>query len=215
MLVKRTRKPSQPRGTGKTQYACFICEQVVFRYASAVTGRVFCSNACVGQRDQRDLLERLQSWIDVRGPDECWPWMSGSARNGYGNLTFKGKTLVATRALWGCVVGPIKPGHDICHTCDNPPCMNIKHLFEGTRRVNADDMTAKKRHTWKAGPGSFKAGFDARRGVGGSSGSKLTERQVWAIRVLATKGLTITRLAEIYQKSTAAISAVVHRKTYA
>lgn len=35
---------------------------------------------------------------------------------------------------------------DICHTCDNPPCCNPMHLFEGTRLDNVHDMRAKGRH---------------------------------------------------------------------
>jgi hypothetical protein len=38
-----------------------------------------------------------------------------------------------------------EPGMDICHRCDNPPCINPAHLFEGTRLENVRDMILKER----------------------------------------------------------------------
>ena len=31
----------------------------------------------------------------------------------------------------------------ICHTCDNPGCINSKHLFIGSAKDNAKDMVKK------------------------------------------------------------------------
>lgn len=41
-----------------------------------------------------------------------------------------------------------------CHTCDNKPCFNPIHLFEGTYEDNANDSVLKNRHRWAKNPTS-------------------------------------------------------------
>ena len=69
----------------------------------------------------------------------------------YGNFTtypavcFKGKTYRGSRLSHRIYNGPIKDGLFVLHKCDNPPCVNPKHLFIGTARDNGLDMAAKGR----------------------------------------------------------------------
>lgn len=40
---------------------------------------------------------------------------------------------------------------EVCHKCDNPSCINPKHLFLGTRQDNVNDREAKGRNIVQSG----------------------------------------------------------------
>lgn len=99
----------------------------------------------------RDCSKRFWSYVDRRGPDECWPWKGGYFRLEYGcfNVPVAGGGFFATRAhrvAWTLENGPIPPGLDILHSCDNPPCCNPAHLRPGTPAENVADMVRRGRH---------------------------------------------------------------------
>jgi hypothetical protein len=78
----------------------------------------------------------------------CWEWAKSLNSHGYGQLAVGGKRPeIASRAAYAAWVGPILDGAYVCHRCDNPPCINPKHLFLGADLDNISDMNRKGRHS--------------------------------------------------------------------
>lgn len=90
------------------------------------------------------LLDRY-----IIAPNGCWEWQGSKNRQGYGIICLmidgKPNTMPAPRLQWMHLRGKPAEGKDICHTCDNPGCINPGHLWEGTPKQNIHDMIAKGR----------------------------------------------------------------------
>lgn len=92
------------------------------------------------------VAEKLSAHIDRRGPDECWPWTGLCITQGYGQFMASGVKQYAHRAALEAALGrPLVAGGMACHHCDNPPCCNPAHLYEGNAQTNSDDMHARGR----------------------------------------------------------------------
>lgn len=148
-------------------------------------------------------IERFWKYVDKKSEDECWEWQSSKSIHGYGQLSVKNRKYTASRISWFIHNGKIDEGLCVCHTCDNPGCVNPSHLFLGTQKDNAADRGKKGR--WVGGgPKGERQG-----------GHKLTEQQVKEIREkYAPRVYTVTILSEEYNVSRSTIYYVVTYKNW-
>lgn len=92
--------------------------------------------------------DRFWNYVDTS--NECWIWTAGKGKNGYGKFAYvnsdgKKITTGAHRYSYELSKGRIPKDMSVCHHCDNPPCVNPKHLFLGTTKDNVHDCMRKGR----------------------------------------------------------------------
>lgn len=95
------------------------------------------------------LFERrdfdLNFWEQVDKSQKCWLWTGSGNIAGYGRFTFNGTYMLAHRASWIINNAQMPLELNVLHKCDVPLCVNPKHLWLGTKKDNALDMSAKGR----------------------------------------------------------------------
>lgn len=94
--------------------------------------------------------QRFWSCVDKtpgHGPNgDCWIWTKTCHYKApYGKIKFQDITYIAHRIAYAITKGVPDPRNQICHRCDNPPCCNPDHLWEGTGTDNMQDMSRKGR----------------------------------------------------------------------
>lgn len=140
------------------------------------------------------------SRVDVRGPDDCWPWTMARFRFGYGRTTFfmdgRCQRISAHRLAHLFHYGETSTGEPgpkqvVRHSCDNPACCNPAHLSLGSHQDNVTDAISRGRQR-------------------GKHPSTLTEADLAAIRATPLVMGSGRALAKKYGVSEPCISQVRH-----
>lgn len=132
----------------------------------------------------------------------CWQWTSAKDKDGYGLFeSQKGKTLRAHRfSVEYHTATEIPKGVLVCHSCDNPSCVNPEHLFLGSPKDNTQDMIGKGRKVNSSGEANGAA--------------KLTEGAVRKMRKWSQEGGSPKDLAITYGISLGHTLAVLNYKAW-
>lgn len=89
--------------------------------------------------------ERFHTRYTVNEETGCWEWQGHRLPKGYGFFHVNDDNYLAHRVSYHNFVGPIKEGNCVCHSCDNPCCVNPEHLWQGSYTDNLQDMARKGR----------------------------------------------------------------------
>lgn len=182
---------------GKTTQVTLPCERCgtpfIANYSRWKRGEAkFCSRSCSGRRATPEKhLARLLSKATL-ATSGCLVWHAQVNPAGYGIMNIDQVPRLAHRLAWEFLKEPIPDGMFVLHHCDNPPCINIDHLWLGTQQDNHADIMSKERYF-----------------------HKLTEAQVQDIRKQYARGdITQAQLASIFQTAPSNISFIIQRDTW-
>lgn len=156
---------------------------------------------------RKSIEQRFWSRVAVMSDQECWEWQGTLKRPcptnrrilPYGQFGFRDngkiKTISAHRFSYALRYGPIPKGACVLHSCDNPKCVNPRHLFLGTQKDNVQDTIKKGR----AKPPK--------------SNARLSENEVMEIRSLYPI-LNQRQIANRFGIARAHVSQIIHRKCW-
>ncbi len=110
----------------------------------------YCKSPCKkrGKLIACSLKCRLLQYIKICPLSGCWIWQGTIKRDGYGTLDVDYKIKRAHRLSYEIFKGPIPENMFVCHSCDNPPCVNPEHLWIGDNQDNQIDSVLKKRNRY-------------------------------------------------------------------
>jgi len=185
-----------PRNYRKHPAKCERCDADFLRVSGQKTR--YCSHDCANKARSIGFAERFWSKVDKTG--DCWLWTGGCTSYGYGAFSVStGIAKLAHRVAYALCIAPPPDDLMVCHTCDNPPCVNPAHLFLGTRGDNNRDRAAKGR---------------TQRGEAHTS-AKFTDETVKAIRArYAQGGITQAAMAREYGVSLQTIRCIVTNRSW-
>lgn len=128
------------------------------------------------------------------GLDHCWQWHGWLEKRGYA-MFWDDKDTGAARVMYSLYHGDILSTMHVCHACDNPRCVNIRHLWIGTQAENNQDRASKQRYN-NSGARNPRA--------------RLTSEQIELIFALRAQGQPTKALASRFGVSLVTVSRILN-----
>lgn len=149
-------------------------------------------------------MERFMDKVELIPFHTCWEWTGHILKKGYGTFweNEKGFSNIASRSAYELFVGAVPDGKLVCHSCDNPSCVNPRHLWLGEPIDNSKDMLAKGREA---------------KGLRQAGRRRLSVEDVVAMRKKyrrGEKGLGYKALAKEFDVAPTTARCVLSRKTW-
>jgi len=96
--------------------------------------------ALAGRFPRVDTLDQF-FWDRVIKSPKCWNWCGAKTTLGYGQIKFRGTSMLAHRYSYELTNGAIRPGGVIDHLCHNSSCVNPDHLREASHTQNMQNRS--------------------------------------------------------------------------
>lgn len=170
---------------------------------------------------RKPIADRFWPKVDRRGPDECWPWLAASTPGGYGVIGSGGLVghggdgfmRMATHVSWEIANGtPWPDGKWALHSCDNPPCVNPRHIEPGDQIENMSQAKARRRVRSGTNHPMHLHPYAARGAAHGLT--HLTDDDIRVIRAGYASGRGYKSLADEFAVAPATIKRIVTRETW-
>lgn len=110
----------------------------------------------------------------------------------------------------------------ICHNCDNPACINPRHLFKGTHKDNVEDRVKKNRSAKGRINGRYIHGYNSKyepiekpkAGFEKLFNRKLDKEQVLEVKNLINKNVPLKQISEVLGISYNTIRDIKSKRVY-
>lgn len=174
------------RGGGCSVHREAVVRKKIITLADLVEGQ--------GTRGYRPRGYAVRFWekVSVLGDTDCWPWIGDLNKLGYGRFELLQRKFLAHRFSYLIANGYLDETLCVLHSCDNPRCVNPRHLRQGSRADNQMDAWIK---------GRIRRGQEA-------GAAKLTADNVAVIRARLAKGESHRSIAKDYGVSRSNIGAI-------
>jgi hypothetical protein len=134
---------------GRKACNCYVLENTK-RGVHTITNMWICKGSILNKTEKSLPTGRNKWTFRFRGrfsinKEGCFIFGSNCDQDGYAHLSYQNKSTPAHRLSWILINGNIPTGMCVCHSCDNPRCINPTHLFIGSAQENTADRNKKSR----------------------------------------------------------------------